>query len=511
MTNNDNKHLTYLKENFNSPTQAFTYLEMKSLFDNQLYFSEAFELENPEIVAKIKFIQEGLQEVFDTYFNIGSDYYQKPEIYYNELIQKMKSFFSFNDEREQDAIHSILSFSSIQQKLLTQLNTYQNQTFNWQDVQNFIVKYGLTQGPFEEYEINWSNYVKQYHLNFLTINRSYNQLEASRVLVDEFKHIQDSLHIDKKHIGQKKMGITLGQVNDHDAVFYPYEFMAIKFKNISSIQNFLGHEWMHFTDRVMGISLVKSKILPKNDILPLSLIEAHCLSALKKEKLNILYPNMTALIDSFHEPLYLNSDNLAEFKKFTHYYLKQYNLEDHIKKLQEYHVLKPIKGLAKQIQVYLDNHNLYQEKFHDFLNNCFENEYLPDFRSFLFAQFDTLMELKKLNQVQNVQESDEINANLFSFYAKTCDSYLNKMNSKIYENNYTQNSLEMLARSFEIFLLDEKHKRKDDKYLYFSLPLGIEKKEFYKKWKKIGLEIKKSYLIMNPKESTHLHQKKHKM
>lgn len=513
MTNlNTNKYLSYLKELFKTPKQAFTYLEMKSLLDNEVYFSKEFESEHVQIVSKIRNIQERLQNIFDTYFDINSDYYIKPEFYYDEIIQKMKDLFTLNSEEENSAIHSILSLSPMQQHLLMSESTYQNnQEYSWQDVNNFILKYGLSHGPFEKYNIAWDDYIKQYNLNFLTINTIYNQLEASQVLVDEFSHIQNALHIDKKHIGQKKMGITLNQVNDHDAVFYPNEFMAIKFKNIFSIKNFLGHEWMHFTDRVMGMSLVKNKILPKECYTPeISKIDTQQLSALKNEKLNILYPNMVELIASFHQPLYLDNEKLASFKKFNEHYFKQFDVEEYIIKLQEFNVLKPIKKLDKQIQSYWENHSLYHKEFKDFLNSCFEEHYLPEFRCFIFAQFDTLMELKKINKLPTVEKSDEIDANLFYFYAKRCDQYLNQIESKIYDDNYTQNPLEMLARSFEIFLMDERNKRKDDKYLYFSLPLGIEKQEFSNKWKKIGQEIKKSYLILNPKPTkSNIAQKYH--
>ena len=98
-----------------------------------------------------------------------------------------------------------------------------------------------------------------------------------------------------------------------------------------------------------------------------------------------------------------------------------------------------------------------------------------------------------------MSDEEKIDINLFHYYAKECDSYLKQINSTIYPPNYTTNLLEMLARSFETFL-NEKKDEKPEFNPYFALPQGIEKHDFYKKWKKVGYEIKKAHIIINPKE-----------
>lgn len=448
-----NTVLNELKERFNNPIDAYKYLAMFHEYSTVFLTNS-----NNPLVKEYN--------DFSLYLNNAKN---------NKIVLKSSGYL--DTDRKREIVKAICDDIGIGHNTLIDLicNSTKGKieklsnNFTWESVELYINSHSINNIVLEQ-----DNSIIDEIVSYLDKNNIQGiHLKTTQGLKEVFENFKKSAEELSKVtniplnrlFGDTKISIDSVKIENASAWYYSNCDMLC-FKN-TTFNGTLAHEWLHSYDYKVGRTIKNNKGIKSNEFFSVSeditdktldefgLIETKKILGLfsEKNKVNeIKYQSHVAELNKN-----INTNVIAIYDRFLSKYGNQKTKE--------------------KLLSLLDESNGGDISFKDELAGLLTDDAPKHYLGFMQNEFATI---KKIS-VDSFRET-----NLFNFYAKEADNHLDKE-----WHGYTSSKVEMLARSFEVYIkeISKNPQLLTDANESFLYPRGYEKEIYKNQWSKVIKEM----------------------
>lgn len=305
----------------------------------------------------------------------------------------------------------------------------------WQAVQTIVninnLSPILTEEQKQEAIKNITEIQENFGLKELIIQSQQHPLELIQNLKQGLMDLCDVAEIKYNQFGLERLTIHYGDENgDFTGYFQPGEnFLVVKKLFV------LAHEWMHFIDEAVGVHRFKPNYSltylmdQLNDPKKSDLWNSGILKPVNEFK------NFLSIVNNENKTYDVNNFDvkIVDCAQFLHKYaLNKDTFNDDVKKI------------AAEFSNQNSTHYLKHDYFETSIKSLLDESHAPRYFSFLKAQAEVYE--------KNVNETALQAPNAFVEFSQLADKHLG-------EENYTESTIEVFARTFETYIQNECEKK----------------------------------------------------